>query len=679
MAKPRTKIIYLLIFAIMALIPHTVFAAVNNVSLSGLGYEKDIIVSGPQSEIVFSFPLPAGSVLAGSAVNLVIEPSPQLKPTGSLAFYLDERLVSTLSVAQLRTNRNVQLPLVPGPRTGQPLKLAIRASILPGADIGTDKLYDSLYYKVGATSHLSLNFTPQPSKKTTADFFHSLYTGLVIIIPTDPSLEEISAGSWLYGILRKNFPHLAISFALARERDQYAKLPRVWVATRDHLPPVLGKSADGVSLADPETVVVTAAGGGKLQALVRQFPALLPPPVMPAVSSGTGGTAGTDVKRELVYFGNATAHKGLVTVPLSFSLYPAMLAEVPRRLALHLEGRYSADSGGKPVRLDVFFNRSLIHSEVLGSSGEFSRDVLVPKSLVPKTRNQLAFEFHYAEETRNSGQLPTAQLLKASFFSGVGRLAPENFAWNNIGMAFGKKGVVLLEDALSADIIKSAAEISLLINRQLPPREYAFPEFRRFADFTDTDDLGYLFAVGMAGSIPADLQKLPLSFAGESTFYRGDYNNVVFRYQPSADTVIGQVGQYRKKPLIVIAATVRSDRLPAALRQLNGKSDDLPGGTVIVFTDKNTFLSMDSREGGIIMESSPQDWLDMATIYWNRAIRWVEPYQRILFPLLCAIAMAALLTRFFISVWLKPRRRAVPRHARNRRKYEKKESQPPVS
>jgi hypothetical protein len=101
MAKTAVIKIASVILLVLFLGLPAVFAATQQVALSSLGYDEDLVVTGARTNTAITFPLPAVTTLPGSMVNLVIEPGSKLSGWSSFSFYINNRLASTVTVAQL--------------------------------------------------------------------------------------------------------------------------------------------------------------------------------------------------------------------------------------------------------------------------------------------------------------------------------------------------------------------------------------------------------------------------------------------------------------------------------------------------------------------------------------------------------------------------------------------------
>jgi hypothetical protein len=533
----------------------------------------------------------------------------------------------------------------------------MKANLAAGDDVVADSMRGYLYFTLRNSSNLMLNFNPSPAR-TPAGFFLGLVSGLVVIIPDNPSAGEMAAGAWTFGMIQKSFSYQPVKFAFASERNQFAGQPRIWVSTRSRLPASLAPAAQGTTLMDPETVVITADDDAGLKTEVRRLEAMLSQATPLGLINNDSGMA-ADKNKEVVYFGRTEIHEGIASVPIEFDIFPSMLAEAPRRLIFHLEGRYSAN-GSKP-RMMVLFNGNLIHSETLDDSGVLVRDVTLPKSLALNTQNTLRIEFNYsgAKELQGFGSLvQTAQILNSSFFTGMGAFPGDKYGWNNIGLQLNKNGVILLDGEPSPDKIRSAAEAVYMINRQLPPGEFAYPEFRAMADYKEITSAIYLLAIGTVDDIPdALLQAMPLRNIRDDKVYQGSPKG----RDQGPNIVIGQIGRYRDIPVMMLIAANDSAGLPAGIRSLSASRK--LGGNLFILNEDGSLLLMDRRDKGP-MASFQQDAMDMLVNCGREAVRWMEQYRELLLILLGCIVTTLLLIKAVALIRRRLRQTSDARHGR---------------
>jgi poly-beta-1,6-N-acetyl-D-glucosamine biosynthesis protein PgaD len=636
-----------LLMLLMLFAPLSADAASNAVSLSQLGYDQDIVVTGAQSNMPVSFPLPRLPLLSGSAVNLVVEPGRYLNDASTFTFYLNDRPISTYSAGQLKARPTVQLPLPPDMALKGAAQVSIAANVFVTDKICVDYKRGYLTYTVRNTSAVTFNYN-NPAPKTVAEFLATITRGLAVVIPDNPTPAEITAGAWAYGILQRYYPYLPVKLAFEKERAQYQGIPRILVAAKEHLPAPLAGYADGVHLLAADTLLITAEEGATLGQMVRQLTASEIFETIPSASINMSvqQQAGARQAQDKVYFGNNTAQSDILTVGADFKLFPALLDEVPGSLKIRLQGRYSPSNiTGKPARLDVYVNRTLIHSELLDDSGTLDKEVALPPSLALKARNDLGLEFIYPLETANckvSGTSQSVQILKSSYFQGAGHLSFDQFTWPSIGVLFNKNGTIIISDYASADVIRSVAETVVWLNRQLPVGVYAFPDVKTTKDYKPATKPAYLLLLGLVDEIPEAFHSgIPLQRSKNYTVYTKDDQSVIYRYQPAINTVLGQIGHYQGIPLISISANLHVAALPEAIRQLQPvRNYDKLAGDIFVYNSGSQLLSIDSRSARITGEEFAASWVNWLKTGWYKVVRQVERYQK---PLLWGLGVFSLI------------------------------------
>jgi len=636
------KVLVCTLFSVLLCFPSQSRAATFSTAMTVLGYEQDVIVTGAKTNLNITFPVPRMTPLAGSMVNLVVEPGKNLNEISNFAFYINDRQVATLTAGQLRARPNVQLPLPLDVQNKGQAQVDIVANVFATNDICADYQRGHLVYTLRNSSALTMQFAP-PMPKSIPEFFNTLTNGLLVIIPDNPTLNEIATGAWAYGIVQKQYPYVPVKMIVASERLQYPNLPRIWIGLLNHLPGELGSFTQGLHLPFPDTLVIAAEDDDNLQGLVKQLAQLGVMEALPSanlhVSQQNPPSGGLQDK---IYFGNNTAQEGILSVPVDFEIYPAMLPSLPKSLNIHLEGRYGPSTiVGKQVRLDVFFNRKLIHSELLDASGALNKDITVPNSLNLQARNILSLAFEYPDENgycKAKGMVQSVQVLPSSYVSGIDKFRSERFTWPNVGLLFNKKGLILVSDNQSLDSIRSVGEMVLLMNKQLPPGVFSYPSVSSMSQFSKTMTPDYLILLGLAQDIPEELQQaLPLQRGKDYTLYRGDGGTVAYRYQSVGNTILGQIGEYHGMPLISISANKQLQSLPGAIRRLQTRPNyNELAGNIFVVNEQNQLSSFSNRPFDGSEEQSHSSWMAPVIRLWGRIVGFAELYQQ---PILGALGI----------------------------------------
>ncbi|WP_378951393.1 poly-beta-1,6-N-acetyl-D-glucosamine biosynthesis protein PgaD [Pelosinus sp. sgz500959] len=637
--------VYALLFLLLSF-PSQGLAATFSTSMSVLGYDQDLVVTGAKTNLTLPFPVPKITPLAGSMVNLIIEPGRNVNDLSNFTFYMNDQQIATFSASQLRVKPNVQLPLPNDIVNKGQAQVGIVANVFATNDLCADYQRGYLFYTVRQSSALTMQFTP-PAPKTIPEFFNTLGNGLVIIIPDNPTLSEMANGAWAYGILQKQYPHVPVKLIFANERNKYLTLPRIWIGLINHLPGALGSFTQGLHLPFPDTLVMAAEDDENLQGMTKQLAQLA---VMEAVPSSNiyvshqSQTQGLATPQERLHFGNRVAQEGILSVPVDFEIYPGMLSAIPKKMKFHLEGRYGPSNiVGKQVRLDVFLNRKLIHSELLDSSGVLNQDIILPSSQDFKAHNTLSVVFEYPDDhgyCKVKGMVQSVQILQSSYVSGIDKFSTNHFSWSNVGMLFNKKGLILLSDQSSPDLVRSLGEMVLLMDKQLPSGVFAYPSVNSVSQFSSKMTPDYLMMLGLAQDIPEEMQQaLPLQRSKDYTLYREDGGTVAYRYQAVGNTILGQIGDYHGIPLISVSANMQLQSLPNAIRNLqNSRTYDELAGNIFIVNEQNQISSFSNRPLDSHEEDSRYSWMVPITTLFDKMIGFAEQYQR---PILLALGISA--------------------------------------
>ncbi|EAX48933.1 hypothetical protein TcarDRAFT_2622 [Thermosinus carboxydivorans Nor1] len=621
------------VLALMLALPDQALAKTAAITLQQIGYEQDITVTGAKTAVTFSFPAPRLNLLPGSMASLTVEPGPFLNDQSNFTIYINDRAAAFYSAGQLRKKPAIQLPLTQDMLQSGSLRVAIAANLFATNDLCADYERGHLFYIIRNQSGVIYNYNPV-IPKTVPEFFAGLTSGLLVVIPDQPTLAEITAGSWAYAQLQKQYPYLPVKLILAGERGNYPEVPRVWVALHNNLPANLTGYTQGIHLPFADLVLITAQDEGNLYNLSRQLGRT---DWLQAANSANISVslpaAAAAKERDKVFFGNNGPQEGILSIPVDFTLYPALLAEAPRSITIHLEGRYSpANISGKQVRLDVYFNRALIHSEALDGSGKINKEISLPPSVPLKSKNALSIQFVYPEEAgycQVKGTIRSAQIFQSSYFAGNARLPVDKLTWDNIGMLFNKKGAILISDNPSPDAIRAVGELVLYLNRQLPPGEYAYPLVAFLKDWQQWLKQDYLAVLGLAEAIPEELwQAFPLQRGKGYTLLNNEGQAVTYRYHPVVNTIVGQIGNWQGCPLLSITASSDASALAGAIRKLN-EQQNLASNIFLVggASQLLPFKIADAQPA----DESDAAWTGFLRTFWERIARLGQKYEQAVF------------------------------------------------
>lgn len=581
----------ILLFCISAFDYRAVGAANHIITLKDLGDQNDLVLSGPQTVLRRVFPLPRAQLLANSTMTLELVPAPYLNPMSVFKIYLEGQAVKTVTAGDLRKQSLIKIPLTQNLMDKREVALEVRPNIFATDNICLDDQRGQLFYTVKNSSQLFLNFNLlAPSRP--ADFFQSLYKGLAIVLPDQPSWGEVTAGVWAYGMLQKQYPSQKIALIFARDVKQVAGLPELWLSLDDHLPRVWNAYASQSALIGSDKLLIAADSEESLKGQVKQL----------GLSLQSSNYNSSPVKDGAVFFGNSGPQEGLTTVAADFSLYPVLLGEPPKRMALHLEGQYTPESqAGKAVRMDVYFNRNLIDSVMLDNSGVFRRDIGVPTTLPFYARNNLSLQFQYNDtnQCKFSGPVHRVQLDYSSFVKGSGTYSKERYGWRNFGMLLSQKGAILLPDQELDQWVQSAANMVLLLNEQLPDGQFAYPELMPLTQYKETASLGYTVVLAKAEALPTELAP-----------YQGDFNSDALGRIELVDTRTLMIWTTHQSPAF-IANAIHKLRFALAAGQAEGNQ--------VLYSQHNPLVFEDSRDAASLKDLKLPDHS-----WWNAVLELIE-------------------------------------------------------
>ena len=509
------------------------------------------------------------------------------------------------------------------------LRLQIKSNMFISDDLCRDYYSGGLFFTVHKDSRITLNYDMLPVR-TVADFFGSFQQSVLVVAPNDAVLDEYTPAAWTYGLIKKTYPHLNVQFVRAGELSAMPPVPRIWVGVDAKLPAYFKGAVAGITLVDPNTLLISAPEVAKLKQFVQQLADL---PVFNLNPTNAKRIAVTPVEApvgtaaEAIAFGSENVQEGIQIVPAFYRLFPALLDKTPERLGLHIEGSHSVPFlATRPARLDVLVNNSLVHSSALDQTGLFKRDFLLPDSVELRTKNDISIQFHYPEEQGQClvrGKMQYGQIFPTSYAWGAGQYQSNQFSWANVGLFFGRKGIVVLDEKLGVNSFKAAGEIAYFLNRQLPPGKSAFPEYLTLGQQAEFPGAGYVIVVGMNDSVPASLQdKMPISLGKNFTLFRKTTQTTLFEYQPQVNSVVGRIGEHKGVPLVILTANLDGGLLTDALKFVSvAKNYDSLTGNVLVFHQPQRIYSFDVRDRAVRIEKKSTQtafWTD-----WGQNGMWL--------------------------------------------------------
>ena len=574
------------------------------IGLQTIGIENDMQVNAPSSSTVLDFPVPRTAQMQSATATLSITPGPQLHGESVFSFFYNDKLVATRTAKELRQQKPFVLNLPVDKVARDSLRLQIKSNLFISDDWCRDYYSGGMFFTVNKETKINLNYDLLPVR-TVADFFGNFQQDMLIVVPDGATMTEMVPGVWVYGLLKKVHPHLNIRLVRAAELAKAPPVPRIWIGLESQLPKYFNGASPGVTLADSNTLLISAADVPSLRTFVQQ---LLDLPrsslnikadkriAIAPIETPSGSVT------EAIAFGSSNLEEGIFNVPAEFRLFPIMLDKIPERLGFHLEGLHTLPvNAGRPVRMDVFLNSNLVHSSVLDRTGQFKRDILLQEPVELRSINTLKILLNYPEDPNQckiKGKVQAAQILPTSYVWGAGKYRFERFDWTNIGLFLGRQATVLLDEALGSDTLKLAGEITYFLNRQLPPGIAAFPNFLQLKQQNELTESGFVLVAGITGNIPAVLQeKMPASIGKDFNVYQKDSKTNLFETQANLDAVVGRVGENKGAPLVIFSANRDGGLLSEAFRYL-GRAKNAEGltGNVLVYQQPAKLYSFDVRD-----------------------------------------------------------------------------------
>ncbi len=568
--------------------------------MDALDVAKDVSVKAPQSSIVLDFPVSRLAKMNAASASISVTPGSQLHEDSLFYFFYNDKLLETRTAKELRQKKEVTFNLPLGTESRDSILLQIKSKMFISKDLCRDYATGGLFFTLHKESRVNLNYEMAPVRNE-ADFFGSLQQGVYVVVPNTATLPETMPATWTYGILKKNFPHLDVQIVRARDLANKPPMPRIWVGLRNQLPAYFNKTQPGISLVDPNTLLISAPSLPEMESLAKKlanlpFFSTNPSPGQKMVINAANTSDGKS--KEGISFGNQAVQEGILQVSSSFLLFPSLLATIPEEVGIHLDGSHMVSfDQGRPVRLDVFFNNNLVHSSMLDQSGRFSRDIVLPPKVELLAKNNLNVQFNYSEDPGQcsiNGKAQSAQVFPTSYLWGSGQKKPERFAWSNIGLFFGRQGTVLIDEKLSEDPLNMLAGIVLLLNRQLPPSTYAFPSVQALGDQVFIPTEQYVVALAAAGNVPSYLQDLMPSAQGKNAI---GYAMPV-EHQPNINSVVGKIAENKGFPVILLTTNMNGAMLAGALQYFSQPLNyEGLTGNIMVYRQPGQIHSLEMRDG----------------------------------------------------------------------------------
>ena len=563
------------------------------VTLADLGYREGVSLEGPRGERTFYFPLPRGKVLPGSRVDLALSAPPGLAGDSVVLADLEGRPPVSRTLGGVSGEVRLSLPLDPA-RDGEPgVSLRVRTRVHRTDDLCRDAFGGNLNVTLRPQTALVLRYAPLPVK-TAADWVAALQNGVAVVLPDEPTPEEVASAVGLFARFSRRFPG-RVFFLRGSEEAGAGVLPRVRVQTDP-------QSASGLRVEGGRDLLISGADGTALTAVARQVADLS---LMGAAASAVLGVEESDSRKpegipSFLPLRGTLRGEGVLTAELEGTVYAASDASVPGAVELTLRGACSVPEDPRvPVQVDVLWNGALAASAAL-PGGRFDLKVPVPPELGIGPRNDLRLLFRYGKAGSPCRVQPA--LRRAELYPGSGARVTGSGSAARLGvvgfpLAMTGRGVLLVDRDLKGMGLAAAAHLWGALCATLPPDRFPFPEVRFLQEPGDLKGVGY--AVAVSGKpLPEGLKPdFPLTLTDASTLVRLPDRKVLFKGRPEVPLAVGQVGSLAGVPSLALQAVVRPEVLqragawmedPAHLGRLSGN--------VFLFQDPGRATVLDTRE-----------------------------------------------------------------------------------
>ena len=615
------------IFLILSLLFQTISpvqAVQRTINLQKLDITQDIVVKAPRASASFVFPIPRLARIHSAVATISLTPGPQLHDDVLFSLYWEDKLLLTRTAKEIRQGKNLSTSLPLNGIKHDKIVLSVKSSMFISNDLCNDFYSGGLFFTVHKDTKIDLNYDILPFRSET-EFIGGLDQSLLVVVPDNANLTEMTPAIWTFGALKKTYPHLDLQITSASGIGNRPTVPRIWVGLRNRLPAYFARTQSGIALADPNTLLVSADNVRELEAAARKLVESLDSGAPFARQQGqvpAGGNQSPD-KNERVHFGGQGAREGLFQAADSFEVFPSLLKNIPASAGIHLEGSHLAASPqSRPARLEVYFNNQLVHSSSLDQSGSFSRDFDLPSGTELLAKNILDVRMNYPDDPsqcRLRGKFLSIKVLPNSYLWGTGAKTVEHFTWSNIGMFFGRQGTMIVDDKIGPNLLALAANFIVFLNRQLPPGQFALPAIRAMSEQSFIPPGQYVAALIKAGNEPPFLQEvLPNQAAGQ--FDRLAVLPPGFLNDPNG--VIGRIATHQGAPVVVFSTKQNGTALIAALQHLNqpGPYSGLKGNT-LAFRQPGTVYSVDIRDNPTPSAATQSSREGLLSRFWQQ--HWV--------------------------------------------------------
>ncbi len=521
----------------------------------------DVVVRAPQSSYFMEFPAPRQVKLQSAIVSVALTPGSQIQDESAFSIIYNDKVIQTRTAKDIRQRKEWIISLPTVDLAQSKIRLQIKANMYISNDFCRDYNSGNLFFTVHPKeSKLTLNYEMMPTK-TVSDFFGNLQQTVFVVVPNNAELAEIMPAAWVYGIVKKNYPHMQVSLVKASELAGKPAAPRVWVGTKGRLPAYFSKTPVGIELADANTLLISGATLGELEAAVQRLSTL--PLLMldsaAGVKEGTLSSSATGGKTPGITFGNQVAQEGLFQVSSDFVVYAGQFGTVPEKLGMNLEGAYTVSKdSNRPVRMDVFFNDKIVNSSVLDQTGRFTREINFPAGTELLSHNRIKVQFNFPDEPDQCkivGKLQSAQIFPNSYLWGEGKKKISYMTWQNISPFLSQQGTIIIDEKLNGNILDVLAKTINYLNRQLPEKSYAYPRVQGLSELAFIPPDQFVLVLAQAKNLPGFIvDQLPgLQAQGANSYNPGGSSTMPSEFKNSEKLAIARVAEYKNNPLVVVS------------------------------------------------------------------------------------------------------------------------------
>lgn len=587
----------------------------------------DVVVRAPQSSYFLDFPAPRQVKLQSAIVSVALTPGSQIHEDSTFSIIYNDKAIQTRTAKDLRQRKEWIISLPTADLMQNKIRVQIKANMHISNDFCRDYNSGNLFFTVHPKeSKLTLNYEMMPTK-TVSDFFGNLQQIVYVVVPNNAELAEIMPAAWVYGIIKKNYPHMQVGLVKAAELAGKPAAPRVWVGTKGRLPAYFSKTTAGIELADANTLLISGATLGELEAAVQRL-ATVPLLMMDSAAGAKEGSSSSSAaggKTPGITFGNQVAQEGLFQVTSDFVVYAGQFGTVPEKLGMNLEGAYTVSKdSNKPVRMDVFFNDKIVNSSVLDQTGRFTREINFPAGTELLSQNRIKVQFNFPDDPDQCkivGKLQSAQIFPNSYLWGEGKKKISHMTWQNISPYLSQQGTVIIDEKLNGNILEILAKTINYLNRQLPEKAYAYPRVQGLSELAFIPPDQFVLVLAQAKNLPGFIvEQLPgLQAQGANSYNPSGSSTMPSEFKNSEKLAIGRVSEYKNNPLVVVA-TNQDGNLISLFLEYIGKPENAQKirGNIVAYFQSGKIEDINLAKIEQSTSAMPIDIKNSAVDFWQK-------------------------------------------------------------